>query len=59
LLGIRKMKKMKKNYLLALGAALILLTSCGPKRLGCHGRRYCDAPKQTESIKEPSYKKDA
>ena len=49
---------MKKNYLLGLGAALILLTSCGPKRLGCHGRRYCEAPKQAEQQIDHSYKKD-
>jgi hypothetical protein len=56
--AIMKKQKMKKNYLLGLGAALILLTSCGPKRLGCHGRRYCEAPKQAEQQIDHSYKKD-
>jgi hypothetical protein len=51
---------MRRKHLLTIGAALILMTSCGPKRLGCHGRRYCDAPKQTEKpFAVQSLQKDA
>ncbi|RYJ41230.1 hypothetical protein [Flavobacterium beibuense] len=46
---------MKRIYLPLLGTALLLLTSCGPKRLGC-GKRWCEATKSTEQV---NIKKDA
>ena len=49
---------MKRIYIAGLGAALILLTSCGPKRLGCHGRRLCDAPEKNVNTELKEYKKD-
>lgn len=47
---------MKRIYLPLFGVALLLLTSCGPKRLGCHGKRWCDAPTNTKQF---DIKKDA
>ena len=49
---------MKRIYIAGLGAALILLTSCGPKRLGCHGRRFCEAPEKKPYSELTEYKKD-
>ncbi len=32
---------MKRKYILTIGAALLLLTACGPKRHSCYGKRRC------------------
>lgn len=39
---------MKRKYVFIMAAAMVVLTSCGPKRFGCHGKRYCDTPKQIQ-----------
>lgn len=39
---------MKRKNVLMLAAMLVVLSSCGPKRFGCHGKRYCETPKQVE-----------
>jgi hypothetical protein len=33
--------EMKRKYILTIGAALLLLTACGPKRHSCYGKRRC------------------
>lgn len=43
---------MKRNYLLVLGAAFILFTSCGPKRFSCGGRRRCISMEQDIKTKQ-------
>lgn len=43
---------MKRNYFLAMGVvAVLLLSSCGPKRYGCN-RRRCIVEKQEEIQKQ-------
>ena len=51
---------MKRKYFFMLGAVLLLITSCGPKRYGCN-RGGCYVLKQTEkkTDKEQQIKKAA
>jgi len=39
---------MKRSYVLALATAMIILTSCGPKRHSCYGKRRCITMQQPE-----------
>ncbi|MUV05082.1 hypothetical protein GN157_15295 [Flavobacterium rakeshii] len=49
---------MKKTYVLAFGASVLLLASCGPKRLGCNGRKWCDTENMQKTEKTTTVKKD-
>lgn len=50
---------MKKAYFLGIGMALLLLTSCGPKRHSCFGKRRCISYNQTEQARPVEIKKAA
>lgn len=47
---------MRRNHLWVIGAALILLTSCGPKRFSCGGKRRCISMEQDAKIKQDKTK---
>jgi hypothetical protein len=47
---------MRRNYLLVIGAALILLTSCGPRRFSCGGKRRCISMEQETKVKKDKTK---